>query len=378
MTPFILICVAMLVAAVALVVLPLVRTVPATAKGEPVAPKSTVATAAMVLALPIAASVLYATLSNFPWDNPQAAAAAPAGHATGGEAGSMEEVTKALEARLAANPGDMEGWRMLGRTYLVSGDPTKAAEAYRKADAIAGGKDEGLLLDLAEALVLTDDPAVQDRAKQIIDAALAADGSNQKALWYSGVMAARRNDTETAKASWTKLLDSNPPEEIRQIIVTQLEAIGAEVPAGAVAASGPPTASSGMGGGMGGMGGSGSSAVEPVGRTIRVALSVDPALAGKLKPGTTVFVSARQPGIPGPPIAAVRITSDELPTTVVLSDANTMIEGRDLSSVDDVQVVARVAFGGSAVAASGDLVGESTHKKGAAPDVGIVINKVSP
>lgn len=375
MTPFILICVAMLVAAVALVVLPLVRTVPATAKGEPVAPKSTVATAALVLALPIAASVLYATLSNFPWDNPQAAAAAPAGHATGGEAGSMEEVTKALEARLAANPGDMEGWRMLGRTYLVSGDPTRAAEAYGKADAIAGGKDEGLLLDLAEALVLTDDPAVQDRAQQIIDAALAADGSNQKALWYSGVMAARRNDTETAKASWTKLLDSNPPEEIRQIIVTQLEAIGAEVPAGAVAASGPPTASSGMGGGMGG---SGSGAVEPVGRTIRVALSVDPALAGKLKPGTTVFVSARQPGIPGPPIAAVRITSDELPTTVVLSDANTMIEGRDLSSVDDVQVVARVAFGGSAVAASGDLVGESTHKKGAAPDVGLVINKVSP
>lgn len=378
MTPFILICVAMLVAAVALVVLPLVRNVPAAAKGEPVAPKATVATAAMILALPLAATVLYATLSNFPWDNPQAAAAAPAGHATGGEAGSMAEVTKALEARLAANPADMEGWRMLGRTYLVSGDPTRAAAAYGKADAIAGGKDEGLLLDLAEALVLTDDPAVQDRAKQIIDAALAADATNQKALWYSGVMAARRNDNETAKANWTKLLDSNPPDEIRQIIVTQLQAIGAEVPAGAVAASAPPTATGGMGRGMSGMGGGGSGAVEPIGRTIRVALSVDPALAGKLKPGTAVFVSARQPGVPGPPIAAVRITSDELPTTVVLSDANTMIEGRDLSSVDDVRVVARVAFGGSAIAAPGDLVGESTHKKGAAPDVGVVINKVAP
>jgi cytochrome c-type biogenesis protein CcmH len=362
----------MLVAAVALVVLPLVRNVPATVGGEPVAPKATAATAAMVLALPIAASLLYASLSNFPWDNPQAAAAVPASHAAVGDAGSMEEVTKSLEARLAANPDDMEGWRMLGRTYLVSGDPARAAEAYGKADAIAGGKDPDLSLDLAEALVLTDDPTVQDRAKQIIDAALAADGTNQKALWYSGLMAARRNDTETAKANWTKLLDSNPPEEIRQIIVTQLQAIGAEVPAGAVAASAPAA------GGTGGMAGPGAGAVEPVGRTIRIALSVDPALAGKLEPGTTVFVSARQPGIPGPPIAAVRITSDELPTTVVLSDANTMIEGRNLSSVDDVQVVARVAFGGSAVAASGDLVGESTHKKGAAPDVGLVINKVSP
>ncbi len=70
MTPFILICVAMLVAAVALVVLPLVRNVPAAAKVEPVAPNATVAPAAMILALPIAASVLYATLSKFPWDNP--------------------------------------------------------------------------------------------------------------------------------------------------------------------------------------------------------------------------------------------------------------------------------------------------------------------
>jgi cytochrome c-type biogenesis protein CcmH len=114
------------------------------------------------------------------------------------------------------------------------------------------------------------------------------------------------------------------------------------------------------------------------GRTVRVALSVDPALAARLKPGTPLFVSARQPGIPGPPLAAVRISTDDLPTTVVLSDANSMIEGRNLSSVDDLQLVARVAFGGTAILASGDLVGETSHKKGAPPEVSIVINKVSP
>jgi cytochrome c-type biogenesis protein CcmH len=91
-----------------------------------------------------------------------------------------------------------------------------------------------------------------------------------------------------------------------------------------------------------------------------------------------VFVSAREAGIPGPPLAAVRISSDELPTTVVLSDANSMVEGRNLSSVNEVQVVARVAFGGTAVTASGDLVGEARHAKGAAPDLGVVISKVSP
>ncbi len=376
MTPFILICVAMLVAAVALVVLPLVRNVSAAAKGEPVPGKATVSTAALVIALPLAAAALYGGLSNFPWDNPQAAAAAPAGHNAAGDAGSMAEVTTQLEAKLAANPSDLEGWRMLGRTYLVSGQPAKAAEAYGKANEISGGNDAGLLLDLAEALALTDDPAGRERARQIIDAALAADPMNQKALWYAGVLAARGGDTATAKANWTKLLETNPPDEIRQIIVSQLQAIGAEAPAGSMAAAAAPAAGTGMGGGMGGA--ASSEAPAPVGRTIRVALSVDPALTGKLKSGTLLFVSARQPGIPGPPIAAVRMTSDELPTTVVLSDANTMIEGRDLSSVDDVQVVARVAFGGTAVTASGDLIGEATHKKGAAPDVAIVINKVSP
>jgi cytochrome c-type biogenesis protein CcmH len=111
---------------------------------------------------------------------------------------------------------------------------------------------------------------------------------------------------------------------------------------------------------------------------MRIAVSVDPALAAKLKPGSIVFVSAREVGIPGPPLAAVRLSTDELPTTVVLSDANAMVEGRDLSSVDEVQIVARVAFGGTAVTASGDLVGEGRHRKGAPADLAVVINRVSP
>jgi cytochrome c-type biogenesis protein CcmH len=116
----------------------------------------------------------------------------------------------------------------------------------------------------------------------------------------------------------------------------------------------------------------------PTGRTVRVAISVDPAVAGKMKPGTPLFVAARQPGIPGPPLAAVRMTSDQLPTTVVLSDANTMVEGRNLSSVDDVELVARVAFGGTAVTATGDLVGKAIQKKDGPTEVAIVIDQVAP
>ena len=63
---------------------------------------------------------------------------------------------------------------------------------------------------------------------------------------------------------------------------------------------------------------------------------------------------------------------------MVLSDANAMIEGRNLSSVDDVEVVARVAFGGTAVTASGDLLGTAVQKKGGPAGPSVVISKVQP
>lgn len=368
MTTFLIVGAVMIVAALALVLVPLLREDKPAAKGAKPDARAVPMAVAMMIALPLAASAFYGATSNFPWDNPAALTSGAAGHAQGG--GSMEEVIGQLEARLAKNPADMEGWRMLGRSYLITGRAGDAVKAYQKASAMAGGNDPQIELDLAEALVLADDPARQAQAKEIIDAALAADGSNQKALWYSGLMAQRANDPETAKARWTKLLDANPPEEIRQILIAQLAQLGVAVPQSAGAS--PPAAM----GGMGGMGGDANAA--PSGRTIRVAVSVDPALAASLKSGSVVFVSAREAGIPGPPLAALRLSSDELPTTVVLSDANAMVEGRNLSSVDEVQVVARVAFGGTAVTTSGDLVGESRHAKGAPPDLSVVINKVAP
>lgn len=375
MTTFLLFSAAMIVAALAMLLLPLLRAEPEVAKGQPDAPRAVPVAVVVMLALPFGAAALYGNLSSFPWDNPGAATAAAGAHAQDG--GSMEEVIAQLEARLKASPGDAEGWRMLGRTLLVSGRANEAVSAYEKASSLTGGRDPNIELDLAEALVLTENPEVVPRAKAIIDATLAADENSQKALWYSGLMALHSGDLETTKARWTKLLDGNPPEEIRQLVVAQLEAIGGSAPVRAAAAESRPGMGAMGGGGMGDGMGSGAAAAAS-GRIIRVAVTVDPALAGKLKPDSVLFVSAREAGIPGPPLAAVRLNSDELPTTVVLSDANEMVAGRNLSSVDEIQVVARVAFGGTAVVASGDLIGEARHRKGAAPDLSVVIDKVSP
>lgn len=363
MTSFIIVSALMLLAAVAAVGYPLLRATPSLVKGQPELPRAVVPAVAIGVLLVIGSVAMYNHASNFPWKDPGLAQAAPEGHGDmNGQ--SIEQIAEQLKARLQANPNDVEGWRMLARTYLVGQRPQDAVAAYEKLLTLVGDKDPTLNVDMAEALIITDDPSVLDRARKLIDGALAADATNQKALWYSGVMAYKANDMETAKQRWMTLLAQNPPEEIRQIIEQQLASLG--VAPGAAAAA--PAAEQAAGGSE--------SAAE--GRTIRVSVSLDPALKDKAKPGTAVFVAARQPGIPGPPLAATRLTVDELPATVVLSDAGAMVEGRNLSSVDDVEIVARVAFGGTPMVASGDLIGTAVQKKGGPAEVAVAIAKVQP
>lgn len=383
MTAFVAVGALMALIAITLVIYPLLKPVPAGERGEPAAKAAPVAFA-LAVAIGLGAFGLYAKVNNFSWDNPVAAEPLPQGHDALGTGGSMDQVTAALEARLQNEPNDLEGWRMLGRTYLVSGNAAKAAAAYEKANSLSPQKDMPLLLDLAEALILTDDASAAPRAKAIIDEALAADPANQKGLWYQGVMAVRAGDNETAKRNWTKLLEANPPPEIRDVIASQLRELGVDVPGGGnpqgMAASdgqvGGPV-SGPMGGGPMSAGATGGE-VATKGRTIRISIKLDPALTAKLQPGMPLFVAAREPGIPGPPIAATRIMSDDLPAQVVLSDANTMIEGRNLSSVNDVEIVARVAFGGTPVTASGDLIGRAVQKKGGSENLDVVIDQVQP
>lgn len=335
MTPFFLAAAAMLVAALVLVLVPLLRRHPEREPAPALAPATLTGISAAIL-MPIAAVGLYLGITSYPWRGEPPGTAAPAGQPP-----SIETAIAQIEARLAVHPDDATGWRMLGRSRVMSGQFETAVAAYERAMALTGGRDPALRLDLAEALVLAGEPAAQDRAKQIVDDVLANDPANQKALWYAGVIALRAGDRATAKQRLSALRAQEPPGEIRGILDQQLAALeGAAAPAGSSPAAAPAR-----------------------GRTLRIAVSLGPEVAARVGAGVPVFISARQPGIPGPPLAALRLTSDALPVTVELSDANAMIEGRNLSSVDEVEVTARVAFGGTAMTAPGDLIGSARSKK---------------
>jgi cytochrome c-type biogenesis protein CcmH len=307
---------------------------------------------------------LYGVVSNYTWQDPSQLAQNPPAQDAG-----LEEVVAKLERRLAETPDDREGWRLLGRTYLVMGRGDSAVNAYQRAYEVGGRRDVEAGLDLAEAMVLMDDAKFDARAKPLVDAALAANASNTRALWYSGVIAARSDDVATARVRWTAMLEQNPPPNVRDILVRQLLAMGATPESLGAAGAGVPTPPTGA---------SPPVAASPAGRAIEVHVDIDKSLVGRLTPGVALFVSARQPGIPGPPLAAVRMTADRWPVNVQLSDANAMIAGRNLSSVDDVEVTARIAFGGTAMTTSGDLIGRATQKRSDTGPLRISIDTIAP
>ena len=358
MTAFVLLCAVMLAAAIACVAVPLLRR-----RAEEGAPPRSLPTALVWLAtLPLAAIACYALISNYPWRDP--AALVPPSAQEPELDPNVERMITELENRMQREPDRVDGWKLLGRSYLMTNRPQKAVTAYQHAYELSGGRDLDINLALAESMVLTDDPAMTDSAKRLLDGALSQSPTNAKALWYSGVAALRANDVPVAIERWSKLLEQNPPPEIREVLSRQLAELGAPVAAnGAIPA---PSASGGE------------TVATPTGRTIQVTVALDPKLRERATAGTALFVSARQPGIPGPPLAVVRTQAGQWPLAITLSDANAMIAGRNLSSVGDVEVTARVAFGGTAVTAPGDLVGRAVQKRDQGGTLAITIDTIAP
>jgi cytochrome c-type biogenesis protein CcmH len=83
-------------------------------------------------------------------------------------------------------------------------------------------------------------------------------------------------------------------------------------------------------------------------------------LASQAKSGATLFIYAKQPNAPGPPLAVLRVRAEHWPVSFTLNDGNAMVPGRNLSNANSVQIEARISKNGDALPQSGDLVGSVT------------------
>ena len=354
----------MLVAALAWITLPLWR--PKTdVDATQTRAERRIAGIAIVIAMPALAIALYAGLSDWDWE---AAATTMARDA------SVEDMLKRLEAKLADNPKDTDGWLLLGRSYTAMGRFPRAADAFQQAYDLTRGDNVEAVVGLGEALALTDQASLSGRAGQLFDAALTKAPNHPKALWYGAMAALQAGDLRVGRDRLQLLMQQDPPEELRGVLTRQIQDLNQQLgdaqaaPSAAVAAAqGPAHTAEGAAPPAAGQ------------RLIRVSVSIAPSIQQQLPGAMPMFVLARDPAAGGPPLAVKRLSSAAAPLTVELSERDAMIPARTLASVPKVQVVARLSRTGTPQAQSGDFYGEADYEF--ARDTGtvqIVIDKSVP
>jgi cytochrome c-type biogenesis protein CcmH len=335
---FVLIAGSLAAGAAVLLLLPLVR------QREDSRPAAGFAAGSVLFALLFVGAGLYAAISNYSWVDAPAVSDSPAAMAAN------------LAKRLAAEPNDLAGWLMLGRTYGTLEQFPLASRAYQRADRIANGQNVEAIIGIAESILAQDFDQLNGGAGHLVERALLLEPDNPKALLYGAFAAMSRGEAATARDRFTRMLGLNPPPQIRGIIEKQLAALDA-VPAEQGGAPAEQGATSGA--------------------KVAVHVTLAPALASKVPAGALLFVAARDPQAPGPPFAAKRLPA-KFPVDVELSAADAMLPSRRIAAGQQLEIVARVALGGTPTATSGDPFGQVSYHVGKDGRLNIVIDRLSP
>jgi len=258
-----------------------------------------------------------------------------------------------LAARLSADPSDVNGWVLLGRSYIEIGDFGRARLALEEAWKRTANPDDILKIAYAQTLLFTEQGAALGLAGDLVEDVLESSPGDGNALLWGGFVAAERNQPAVAAERWTQLLATNPPSDIAELLRNQIAQLGAA--AGVVPA-----------------------ATESSGPVVNVMVSLaDSVSLDDFGPNAQLFVIASAPDSPAP-VAVERHPLSALPGSFALSDADAMIPSRKLSLYDEVTIVARISRSGEPTAQSGDVFDEVTVDPHTGGTLNLVIEQVVP
>lgn len=237
-----------------------------------------------------------------------------------------------LEQRLQQQPDDIEGWKMLARSYSYLQQYQQAADVYAKLYRMQP-EDIDVQLQYANNLAMSRGGRMAGEPEQLIGRVLQKQPENNNALWLAGVAKAEQGDYKQAKHYWEKLAallpaNSESLPQVRQM----LAALDAELAKQAAAMP----------------------AVE-----IQVRVDIDTALKAKLPADTMLFIYAQAVTGPKMPLAIVRKQLADLPLKLVLNDSMAMQPGTHLGDHPQLRIVARLSQSGQATSQPGDLIGST-------------------
>ena len=310
--------------------------------------------------VPVAAGALYLQIGNpaaITQDRQlaQTGGQQPAGPASqnGGanpQAPALTQLLPQLEQRLEANPDDLEGWRLLGRSYLSVREFEKARTAFANALAL-DENNTTTMAQLAESIAMTRNGDLSGEPMTLLERSQAIDPTHEHSLWLISIGRQQAGDHTAALQGFDQLtrISGDDPDALATIEQMRSQSIQALGQSGIRAV--PEEASA-----------SGDQEQAAPNNTDVTAISVTVSLSenalANADPTQSVFIYATATTGPPMPLAVSRHTVSELPLTVTLDSTMAMIPTMTLDSFDNVTVGARVSKTGNPIAQSGDWFSE--------------------
>ncbi|WJG25282.1 c-type cytochrome biogenesis protein CcmI [Vibrio furnissii] len=255
----------------------------------------------------------------------------------------MQDLTLSLRTRLYYQPEDSTGWLLLGRIAMANRDMQTAIGAMKHAYALEP-QDGDIQLGYAQALMLSDDEMDQNQARAILKRLSQRDYVDLRVYSLLAFDAFERADYPSAIQYWGMMQQMIGPNDGRYEMLTR-SIESAKRKMGEVVVDGQSV---------------------PV--TISLASNVT------LPQNAVLIVSIHTADGAPMPVAAARYPLSSFPRTVVLDDANSMMQGRKLSSLDALMVRVRIDTDGNVSTKDGDWYGESQAVK-LGESVEVVIDK---
>ncbi|WP_020410384.1 c-type cytochrome biogenesis protein CcmI [Hahella ganghwensis] len=254
------------------------------------------------------------------------------------EGNNMQAILDRLEQRLQEDPEHIEGWVLLGRSYMTLERYKEAAGAFAEVARLLeeDNQNPGVGYGLLAQARFFGEKGMTAGVQEAVRKALAADPGESNALSILGVSAFQQGRYADAVRYWQAILDSNPNDPNADAIrngINRAQALAAV----RQSESGENT-----------------EVGEPVKLAVKVSLAE--AVSAQADGSDVVYILARPVG-GRMPVAVTRVRVQDLPITLALDDSMSMGPMAKLSSVEQVEIVARVSKAGTPQPQSGDIEG---------------------
>jgi len=275
-----------------------------------------------------------------------------------GRTPSLEEAVAKLEEELRQRPENPEGWYMLSSTYLSMGRYDESVQGFARVLEYlpeTSPQYSGVMGQYAQAMFFANGGKMDDKVRTQIRRTLSVEPMEVTALGLQGIDYFEQAQYQDAIDSWQMALQNAngaAEESLRSGIERAVAALKAE---------GKPVPE----------------LPELAEAKIKVFVSLSDEIKARASSDQVVFVFARPVG-GRMPLAAARLTVADLPLELTLDDSQAMTPQARLSSVEEVEVTAKVSLSGQPESSTGDLVGKLSPVKvrGGDKTLSLIIDQV--